>query len=147
LRTGGAASKEDAVQDFRKLFVWQKAHRLTLQVYVETANLPPGRGWALESQLTRAATSVPANIAEGCGRAGDRDFRRFLRHSLGSACELEYHLLLARDLGFLPEPSYTRLGPQIVEIKRMLVGLIRRLATEPDSSGHSGRERGDERRG
>jgi len=129
------------VQDFRNLFVWQKAHRLTLQVYEQTANLPPGRGWALESQLTRAATSVPANIAEGCGRAGDRDFRRFLRHSLGSACELEYHLLLARDLGFLPEATYARLGSQIVEIRRMLVGLIRRLATEAATTGDSPRTR------
>jgi four helix bundle protein len=129
------------VQDFRKLFVWRKAHRLTIQVYEQTASFPRGRGWALESQLTRAATSVPANIAEGCGRAGDRDFRRFLRHSLGSACELEYHLLLARDLGFLPEAIYVQLGPQIEEIKRMLVGLIRRLATEVDPSANSQRNR------
>jgi four helix bundle protein len=78
----------------------------------------------------RAATSVPANIAEGCGRAGDRDFRRFLRHSLGSACELEYHLLLARDLGFLAEAAYGPLDAQVVEIKRMLAGLIRRLVTD-----------------
>ena len=84
------------MQDFRQLKVWQKSHTITLDVYAESAKLPPGKGWALESQLTRAAISVPANIAEGCGRAGDRDFRRFLRHSLGSACELEYHLLLAR---------------------------------------------------
>ena len=78
----------------------------------------------------RAATSVPANIAEGCGRAGDRDFRRFLRHSLGSACELEYHLLLARDLGFLAAGAYKALNPQVVEVKRMLTGLIRRLVTD-----------------
>jgi four helix bundle protein len=117
------------MQDFKKLRVWQKAHVLTVGIYEQTATIPPGRGWPLQSQLLRAATSVPANIAEGCGRAGDRDFRRFLRHSLGSACELEYHLLLARDVGFLPVPEYAVLAAQVVEVKRMLSGLIRRLVT------------------
>jgi four helix bundle protein len=118
------------MQDFRNLFVWQKSHQLALEVYAESKTLPRGIGWSLQSQLVRAATSVPANIAEGCGRAGDRDFRRFLRHSLGSACELEYHLLLARDLGFLAEAAYGPLDAQVVEIKRMLAGLIRRLVTD-----------------
>jgi len=118
------------MQDFRKLVVWQKSHQLTLAVYAKSATLPKGIGWSLQSQLVRAATSVPANIAEGCGRAGDRDFRRFLRLSLGSACELEYHLLLARDLGFLAEAAYRPLNARVVEIKRMLAGLIRRLVTD-----------------
>jgi four helix bundle protein len=118
------------MQDFRKLNVWHKSHELALGVYAESAKFPPGRGWPLESQLLRAATSVPSNIAEGCGRAGDRDFRRFLRHSLGSACELEYHLLLARDLGFLSEQGYIRLDALAEEVKRMLTGLIRRLVVD-----------------
>jgi four helix bundle protein len=118
------------MQDFKRLVVWQKAHRLTLAMYAESAKLPKGIGWSLQSQIVRAATSIPANIAEGCGRAGDRDFRRFLRHSLGSACELEYYLLLARDLGFLAETAYEPLNAQVVEIKRMLAGLIRRLVTD-----------------
>ena len=118
------------MKDFRTLVVWQKSHRLTLDVYAGSATLPKGIGWSLQSQLVRAAASVPANIAEGCGRAGDRDFRRFLRHSLGSACELEYHLLLARDLGFLAETAYGPLNAQVVEVKRMLAGLIRRLVTD-----------------
>jgi four helix bundle protein len=118
------------MQDFKNLVVWQKSHTVTLQVYAASANLPRGIGWSLQSQLVRAATSIPANIAEGCGRAGDRDFRRFLRHSLGSACELEYHLLLARDLGFLAERTYDSLNPQVAEVKRMLTGLIRRLVKD-----------------
>jgi four helix bundle protein len=121
------------MQDFRKLRVWQKSHRITLKVYAECANLPPGKGWALQSQLTRAAISVPANIAEGCGRAGDRDFRRFLRHSLGSACELEYHLLLAHDLGFLPKRAYEDVASGLVEVKRMLSGLIRKITDDTES--------------
>jgi four helix bundle protein len=123
------------MQDFKNLKVWQKSHSITLDVYAETAKLPKGKGWALESQMTRAALSMPANIAEGCGRAGDRDFRRFLRHSLGSACELEYYLLLARDLGFLPERAYERLTPRVVEVKRMLSGLIRRLSNDTEAEG------------
>jgi four helix bundle protein len=122
------------MQDFRNLVVWQKSHKLALEVYAESASLPRGIGWSLHSQLVRTATSVPANIAEGCGRAGDRDFRRFLRHSLGSACELEYHLLLARDLGYLGEGAYAALNPQVVEVKRMLTGLIRRLVTDESRS-------------
>jgi four helix bundle protein len=118
------------MQDFRRLVVWQKSHQLTLAVHAKSASLPKGIGWSIQSQMVRAALSVPANIAEGCGRAGDRDFRRFLRHSLGSACELEYHLLLARDLGFLAEAAYRPLNAQVVEVKRMLAGLIRRLVTD-----------------
>ena len=118
------------MQDFRNLVVWQKSHKLALRVYAESEQFPAGIGWSLQSQLIRAATSIPANIAEGCGRAGDREFRRFLRHSLGSACELEYHLLLARDLGFLSRGAYSSLNPQAVEVKRMLSGLIRRLVTD-----------------
>jgi four helix bundle protein len=87
-----------------------------------------------QSQLVRSATSVPANIAEGCGRAGDRDFRRLLRHSLGSACELEYHLLLARDLGFLSKRVHDPLARQVVEVRRMLAGLTRRLVTDDRQS-------------
>jgi len=73
---------------------------------------------------------VPANIAEGCGRTGDRELRRFVRMSLGSASELEYHLLLARDLGLLPVPSYEQLAAATVEVKRMLSGLGTRLSLE-----------------
>jgi four helix bundle protein len=127
------------MQDFRNLRVWQKAHALTLAVYAESAKLPKGIGWGLQSQLVRAATSIPANIAEGCGRAGDRDFRRFLRHSLGSACELEYHLLLARDLDFLSTRVHESLDGQVVEVKRMLAGLVRRLGSDEQLANTPGR--------
>ena len=127
------------MQDFRNLRVWQKAHALTLAVYVEAATLPKGIGWVLQSQMVRAATSIPANIAEGCGRAGDRDFRRFLRHSLGSACELEYHLLLARDLDFLSTRVHESLESQVIEVKRMLAGLVRRLGSDEQLANTPGR--------
>jgi four helix bundle protein len=82
--------------------------------------------------MVRAAVSVPSNIAEGCGRSGDRELRRFCRIALGSGSELEYHLLLARDLGLLPKSAYEPLATQVVEVKRMLSGLIRSLETDAE---------------
>ena len=120
------------MQDFRKLEVWQKSHSITLETYAFSATLSHPRHVRLRDQLFQAAVSVPANIAEGCGRAGDRDFRRFLRHSLGSACELEYHLLLVRDLGLMAGTNYGPLAAPVVEVKRMLSGLIRRLTHDSE---------------
>jgi four helix bundle protein len=99
-----------------------------LAVYALSARLNQPRDVALRNQLIRAAISVPANLAEGCCRTGDRDFRRFVRVALGSAGELEYHLLLARDLGLLPRPEYAQLAEAAVEVKRMLSGLAASLS-------------------
>jgi four helix bundle protein len=115
------------MQDFRNLSVWVKAHKMALDVYVVSAVLVTRREFSLRNQMVRAAVSVPANIAEGCGRSGGRELRRFCRIASGSGSELEYHLLLARDLGFLPASEYERLATQVVEVKRMLSGFIRTL--------------------
>jgi len=114
------------MQGFRRLNVWEKAHKLTLEVYKGTASFPKEELYALTSQLKRAASSVAANIAEGCGRGSDADFARFLQIAMGSASELEYHLLLARDLKFLSESDYQRLETGTTEVKRMLAALIRK---------------------
>jgi four helix bundle protein len=84
----------------------------------------------LTSQVRRSCSSVPANIAEGCGRGGDADFARFLQIAMGSACETEYHLILARDLSFLPEAHYRRLSADVIEVKRMLASLIQKLKAD-----------------
>jgi four helix bundle protein len=89
------------MKSFRGLKVWHSAHQLTLAVYKATAKFPKEELYALTSQMRRAASSIPANIAEGCGRGTDADFGRFLQIALGSASELEYHLLLAFDLKLL----------------------------------------------
>ena len=104
------------MQDYRKLRVWQKAHELTLKTYAVSAQLATPPAWPLRDQLLRAAISVPSNIAEGAGRGSDADFKRFLRHSLGSLNELEYDLLLARDLGFLKHADHSRLCEQLEEV-------------------------------
>lgn len=115
------------MKDFHKLVVWQKAHRLALEVYESTRTFPREEVYGLTSQVRRAAASIPANIAEGCGRDGDREFSRFLHIAAGSASELEYHILLARDLGFLDTRFYDRLLSNVGEVKRMLASLAQRL--------------------
>jgi four helix bundle protein len=122
-----------AVQDFRNLVVWQKAHRLALEVFAVSATFAGPPYFTLRNQMLRAAISVPANLAEGAGRTGDREFRRFVRIALGSASELEYHLLLARDLGLIPEAKHERLSTAAAEVKRMLSGLAATLSTKPDT--------------
>ena len=118
------------MQSFRQLRVWQKAHELTVEIYRVTARFPREETYALTSQIKRAAASIGANIAEGCGRGSDADFSRFLMMAMGSASELEYHLLLARDLKYLNDSDYGRLTELVIEIKRMLTSLIQKLKAE-----------------
>src|SRR6184192_1687167 len=103
------------MKDFRELKVWQKSHHLTLLIYKVTASFPREEVYGLTSQIRRACASIPANIAEGCGRTGKAELGRFLQVSMGSASELEYHLLLAHDLGHLNDADYKRLEAQAVE--------------------------------
>ena len=115
------------MQDFRNLKVWEKSHRLTLDIYRITGTLPRHEMYGLTSQLRRAAASVPANIAEGCGRDTGAELARFLQIAMGSARELEYHLLLARDLTYIDSKDYTSANAEVVQIKRMLAPLIKSL--------------------
>jgi len=118
------------MQSFRDIKVWQKSYRLTLAVYRATATFPREEQFGLTSQLRRAASSVPANIAEGCCCDGDAEFARFLRIAMGSASELECHILLARDLGLLSSPVAAALETDVEEVKRMLSSFIRKLKAE-----------------
>jgi len=115
------------VQNFKTLKVWEKSHELTLAVYKATANFPKDELYGLTSQIRRACASIPANIAEGCGRTGKAELARFLQVAMGSASELEYHLLLAHDLGLLRDGEYKLLENQAVELKRMLSSFISKL--------------------
>ena len=118
------------MKDSRTLNVWQKSHQLTVLIYETTKSFPRDELFGLTSQIRRACSSVPANIAEGCGRASNADFSRFLQIAFGSANELDYHLLLARDLNFLNDDGYQPLYEKVMEIKRMLATLIRKVQTE-----------------
>ena len=115
------------MRDFRQLQVWDKAHQLTLLIYEVTQDFPREELYGLTSQVRRAAVSVPANIAEGCGKDTEIDLARYMQISMGSASELEYHLLLARDPNYLDETTYQTLSLKTVEVKRMLAPFIKRL--------------------
>jgi four helix bundle protein len=115
------------VKDFHELKVWQKAHELTLAVYRATAPFPREELYGLTSQLRRASASIAANLAEGCGRSGDAEFARFCSIAMGSASEVEYHLLLARDLKLFKPGDYEDLAPRATEVKRMLTALLQKL--------------------
>jgi four helix bundle protein len=121
---------KQGMQDFRHLKVWQKAHVLTLDVYKSTLNFPREELYGLTSQIRRAAASIAANIGEGCCRKGDPELGRFLQIAMGSASEVEYHCLLARDLKLLHAEDYGRLSGETVEVKRMLAALIRTLKAD-----------------
>lgn len=117
--------------DFKELKVWQKAHALALGVNrVANGSRSPAHS-ALRSQIIRAAMSIDANIAEGRGRQSDREQIRFLRISVGSCYELESHLIMSRDVGFIRASDSIRLLEQLVEVRKMLFGLINYLRTAP----------------
>ena len=115
------------MQDFKNLKVWQAAHQLVLEIYRLTADFAEQERYGLTSQMRRAAVSIPSNIAEGCGRDNDGDFRRFLQIAMGSAAELEYQLLLAQDLSLLEMTQFQAVNTQLVDVRRMLNGLLQRL--------------------
>ena len=115
------------MQNFRQLQVWQKAHQLTLDVYRVTRDFPRDELYGLTAQLRRSSSSITANLAEGCGRGGDTEFSRFCRIAMGSASELEYHLLLASDLALIKAADHAVLGERLDEVRAMLSGLLKKL--------------------
>ncbi|HYO26317.1 MAG TPA: four helix bundle protein [Lacipirellulaceae bacterium] len=115
------------MQDFRNLKVWEKAHALVLAVYRQTRSFPSDERFGLTSHLRRSCASIAANLAEGCARGGDLDFARFVSIAAGSASETDYHLVLARDLGYLPAATYETMFAQVSEVKRMLNAFERSL--------------------
>ncbi|MFM8471066.1 MAG: four helix bundle protein [Limisphaerales bacterium] len=123
------------MKNFRELTIWQRSHRLTLAIYEATRRFPKEELYGLTSQTRRASASIPTNIAEGCGRDGDAELKRFLQIAMGSAAELEYHLQLAHlqlaaDLGLLPSDTFARLNAEVVEVKKMLTAFIRKLRAD-----------------
>jgi four helix bundle protein len=121
------AFDKNEVKDYRELKVWQKAHELTLAVYRSSANFPRSELYGLTSQLRRSCSSISANLAEGCGRNGDAELARFCSIAMGSASELDYHLLLAKDLKLIDANEYQELANQTGEVRRMLTGFHQKL--------------------
>lgn len=118
------------MQDFKKLVVWQKAHQLALAIYKGTMRFSKEELYGLTSQMRRAGVSISATIAEGCGRRSKVDFARFLQISVGSASELEYHLVLAHDLGFMKGQDFQAVTEETIVVKKMRTALIGKLTTD-----------------
>ena len=125
------------MSDFNKLKVWQKSYALTLLIYESTRRFPSSETYGLTSQMRRSSFSIPTNLAEGCGRDGDRELARFTRIAMGSGSELECQLLLARDLKYVDETTYTSLSTNLAEVRRMLRSFLNRL-TECNGGGERG---------
>lgn len=115
------------MRDFRKYKVWELGHQLTLDIYKRTSDFPKAEMYGLTSQMRRASYSMPANIAEGCGRESDAEFKRFLVISQGSVSELEYFNILVKDLGYISDQIHQELDVKINTTKRSLHNLIKKL--------------------
>ena len=115
------------MRNYRDLQVREKAHALTLAVYKKTRGFPVEERFGLTNQIRRACASIPANLAEGCGRRSDREMARFIQIAMGSGAELSYHLLLARDLGFLRPADYVELDSELDRVMRMLSSLSKKV--------------------
>lgn len=118
------------MKDFRNLRVWQESHRLTLEIYRITTDFPKYELYGLTSQIRRCSASIGANIAEGCGKRGNNEFQRYLQIASGSASELDYHLLLSRDLGLLEGPQYGNLEKSLTKLRKMMTSLLQKIESE-----------------
>ena len=109
------------MRDFHKLGIWQRSHQLTLDVYKVSKSFTKDELFGLTSQIRRAASSIPTNIAEGCGRASNKDYAHFLQIAIGSASEVEYELLLAHDLEYINEEVFKKLTSETIAIRKMII--------------------------
>jgi four helix bundle protein len=109
------------MRDFHKLIIWQRSHQLTLAVYRISKSFPKEEIFGLTSQMRRAVSSIPTNIAEGCGRASNKDFAHFLQIAIGSATEVEYQLLLAHDINYINDDDYQTLTDETVVVRKMII--------------------------
>jgi four helix bundle protein len=139
---GFVARNTAAMSDFKKLLVWQKAHALALHAHRTAMGIRASRYASLRSQIIRSAMSIPANIVEGRRQDSERDFARFLHYSLNSAYELEYHLMLARDMEVIPDAEASSLLAELIQVRKMLHGLLKRIKLKkvnpkPSSTGSS----------
>src|SRR5687768_8342144 len=113
--------------DFRKLHVWRKAHALALNIDHVAAEIRPQRHSSLRSQMCRAAMSIGANVVDGRGIASEAGFAWYLRSSVNSTTELQYHLLVAHDLKAIARGKYAKLTTQTIEVRKMLYGWLDRI--------------------
>jgi four helix bundle protein len=115
------------MRDYSLLTFWQKSHALTLKIYKLTATFPKEEMYGLSSQMRRSSSSIPTNIAEGCGRNSTPELNRFFVYSAGSSSELEYQILLSKDLNYIDINAYNELKSEVVEIRKMIYAFCAKL--------------------
>ena len=130
------ASASFGMSDFKKLRVWRKAHALTLNVHRVAASIRGSQYAPLRSQMIRAAMSMSANIVEGREQKNEREFARFLGYALASTSELEYHFIVARDVRAITNADFSCTLAQVIDVRKMLHGLVGRLSQNSQSSPH-----------
>lgn len=118
------------MRDFRQLEIWQRSHQLTLRIYSVTQTFPKEETFGLVSQMRRAASSIPTNIAEGCGRESITELKRFLTIASGSSSELQYQFILGKDLHYITETIFKELSDEISQIKRMIYRYSEKLIAD-----------------
>ena len=121
------------MKDFKELEIWKRSHKLTVDIYRATQQFPKEEIYGLTSQIRRAVSSIPTNIAEGCGRRTNAELANFLNIASGSASEVEYELLLARDINYLDDVRYQQLAKEVREIRSMLAAYMRTLTSNQKS--------------
>jgi four helix bundle protein len=121
------------VQDFHQLNVWKKAHSLVLRVYKASSDLPASENFGLVLNLRRSAVVIARSIAEGAGRDSEVEFATELKKARAAGHDLEYNLLLSRDLGFLPDPLHDELNADVLEVRKMISGLVKRISASPET--------------
>jgi len=119
------------MRNYYDLKVWRPAHDLTLKIYRTVKSFPSEELFGLKSQMRRSASSIPTNLAEGCGRNSNPDFKRFVNIAIGSTSELEYQLLLAKDLNYMSQSIFDELTNNVIEIRKMLISLYKKVPSNP----------------
>ena len=125
------------MRNYRDLQVWSKAHNLTLELYRLSRGFPREEVYGITSQLRRSAASIGANLAEGCGRRTSTELARFVRIAMGSASELDYHLLLCRDLGFMSGDDFTRSEAGLTEVRKMLTSFLQSVEEQVETQSRA----------
>ncbi|MEO9871296.1 four helix bundle protein [Ekhidna sp.] len=115
------------MRDFRNLEVWQEAHQIALKCYHISKSFPNEEKFGITSQLRRSALSIPTNIAEGCGRSGQLEFKRFCEIAMGSAAEVEYLLYFSSEIDLISKPDYNEINNELITLRKRLNALIQKL--------------------
>ncbi|HEY5462174.1 MAG TPA: four helix bundle protein [Hanamia sp.] len=115
------------MRNFLNLEIWKRSHQLTLKIYKATKNFPKEELFGLTSQMRRSSSSVPTNIAEGCGRNSNAQLANFLQIGTGSCSELQYQIILSKDLSYITEDVFNDLHSDVIDIRKMIFGYCEKL--------------------